>query len=86
MAERPYSTFLTLAIALVVSLVTSLLNRKFIDREKFTAWRQEINQFNTEKKLAKKTGDNKLLAKIKKREPQILQIQSKMAKQQEYYK
>jgi len=78
----PYSTFFTLALASAVSLATTLLNRKFVNREQASAWQREINKWNTEKNLAKKTGDKKLLAKVKKQEARILQLQSKMFSQQ----
>lgn len=76
--DAPYSTFFTLALASAVSLATTLLNRKFINKEQVTAWQHEINKWNSDKNLAKKTGDKKLLAKVKKQEPRILQLQSKM--------
>jgi len=78
LSHPPYSTLFTLAVALAVALVTSLLNRKFIDREQTAVWQREINKWNAEKNIAKRTGDKKLLAKVKKQEARILQIQSKM--------
>jgi len=78
----PFSTFFTLGLAFLVSLTTTLLNRKFIDKEQFAKWREETNRWNADKNRAKKTGDKKLMAKVKKQELQILQIQSRMFKQQ----
>ncbi len=78
----PYATFFTLALAFLISLATNLVNRKFIDREKFGKWQGEINQWKADQKLAKKTGDKKLAAKVRKQEPHILQLQSRMAGQQ----
>ena len=78
----PTSTFFIVFIAVTVSLVTTLLNRRFIDREQFAIWQKEISKWNAEKKRAMKTKDKKLLAKVKKQEPRILQLQTKMSTQQ----
>ncbi len=78
----PWSTLATLGIAFLVSLSTALLNRKFINKVQFAQWRQEINDWNTDRNKAKKTGDKKLMAKVKKQETHVLQIQSRMFKQQ----
>jgi len=77
----PYSTLFVIAIAFSISLATTLLNRRFMNKEQTDAWQQEINKWNTDKNLAKRTGDKKLLAKVKKQEPRILQLQSKMFSQ-----
>jgi len=74
----PYSTFFIVGIAFLISLATTLLNRKFIDKEKFAKWREEISRWNADKGRAKKTGDKKLMVKVKKQELQMLQMQSKM--------
>ncbi|MEM2110906.1 MAG: EMC3/TMCO1 family protein [Candidatus Bathyarchaeia archaeon] len=81
-AEIPWSTLSVIGIAFLVSLMTTLVNRKFIDREQFAKWREEINAWNVDKNKAKQTGDKKLMAKVKKQELHILQLQSRMAKQQ----
>lgn len=78
----PTSTFFIIAISVTVSLATTLLNRRFIDKEKFAIWQREINRWNAEKKRAMKTKDKKLLAKVKKQEARMLQLQSKMSSQQ----
>jgi len=78
----PYSTLFTFGLAFLISLFTTLLNRKFIDKEKFAKWREEINRWNADKNLAKRTADKRLMAKVKKQEPRILQMQSKMSFQQ----
>ena len=80
--NSPSSTFFTLALALAISLTTTLLNRKFVDREQVAASKLELDRWNAERKLAAKTGDKKLLAKVKKQQPRMLQMQSKMFSQQ----
>jgi uncharacterized membrane protein (DUF106 family) len=78
----PFSTFFIIGIAFTVSLITTLLNKKFVDQEKFKRWQKEINQWKADKNRANKTKDKKLAVKVKKQEAHILQIQGKMASQQ----
>jgi len=80
--NSPSSTLFTIGLALIISLATTLLNKKFTDREQTMAWQSEIKRWNTDRNLARKTGDKKLLAKVKKQEPRILQMQSKMTSRQ----
>ncbi len=77
----PSSTIFTMVIAFTISAVTTLLNLKLIDKEKMIEWQREIQKWNAERNLAKRTGDKKLLAKVRKKEPRILQIQSRMLSQ-----
>ena len=78
----PYSTIFIAFLAFTVSLATTLLNRKFIDRRLFEEWQREIARWNAEKELAKKTGDKKLMSKVKKQELRIMQIRAKISNQQ----
>jgi len=78
----PGSTFFTFGIASIISLFSTLVNRKFTNKEESAKWQEEINRWNAERNLAKKTGDKKLMAKVKKHERRILQIQSKRSNQQ----
>jgi len=78
----PSSTFLIFGLALAISLFSTLVNRKFINREQSAKWQEEINRWNADRNLAKKTGDKKLMVKVKKQERRILQIQSKRSNQQ----
>jgi uncharacterized membrane protein (DUF106 family) len=82
LSTPPGSTLLTMGIAFLISIITALLNRKFIDKEKHAKWKEEIDRWNADKKLLKKTGDKKLAAKVKKQELHVLQMQSKMMSQQ----
>ncbi|MCX8170466.1 MAG: EMC3/TMCO1 family protein [Candidatus Bathyarchaeota archaeon] len=78
----PYSTFFIMLIAFISSTATALINRKFIDRNLLAEWRREISAWNAERELAKKTGDKKLMAKIKKQEVRVMQIRAKISAQQ----
>jgi len=74
----PYSTFFTIGVAVAISLSTTLLNRRFMNRGQVAAWQREISKWNDERNLAKKTADKKLLAKVKKQEPRVMQLQTRM--------
>ncbi|MEM2027238.1 MAG: EMC3/TMCO1 family protein [Candidatus Bathyarchaeia archaeon] len=78
----PLSTFFIMFIAFVSSLMTALINRKFIDRRMLAEWQREISVWNAERELAKKTGDKKLMAKVKKQEVKIMQIRARISAQQ----
>ena len=41
-------------------------------------WRREFKEWNSKLNEAKRSGNKKLLAKLKKKEPQMLKLQSKM--------
>ena len=68
--------------SLAISFVSMGIQQRVISREQIIEWQKEINAWNEEKKIATKLGDKKLLAKLKRREKRILQIQSKMFKKQ----
>ena len=77
----PISTFFILFLSMILSLVTSLANRFLIDQDKLRAWRKEVADWTSEFRQATKSGDKKLLAKVKRDQPRILQLQGKMSKQ-----
>jgi uncharacterized membrane protein (DUF106 family) len=76
-----FSTFFILALAFGVSFATSLTNRFLTNREQLKAWTKEIKEWREDSLKARKTGDKKLLAKVKKQERHVMQLQSKMTLQ-----
>jgi uncharacterized membrane protein (DUF106 family) len=74
----PYSTLFILALAALVSLLTTLVNRRFSNPEQTKAWRKEISDWNKELRDAQKSKDKKTLDKAMKKQHQIMQLQSKM--------
>ena len=70
------------ASSFVIAMASMMINQKLLNQEQVLEWRREINLWNEEKKRAEKLGDKKLLAKLKRREKRILQVQSKMLKRQ----
>jgi len=74
----PYSTLFILLLSFFLSLVTSLTNRLLTKREQMRAWTQEIAAWREDSRKASRTGDKKLMAKVKKQQKHIMQMQSKM--------
>jgi len=74
----PYSTLFILLLSFLLSLVTLLTNRLLTKREQMKAWSQEIAAWREDSLKATRTGDKKLMAKVKKQQKQIMQLQSKM--------
>lgn len=76
--QIPYSTFFVLGLAILVSLLTTLVNRLFTDPAKSRAWRKEVSDWNKELREARQSKDKKNLEKVMKKQQQIMGIQSKM--------
>jgi uncharacterized membrane protein (DUF106 family) len=74
----PYSTLFILCLAALVSLLTTLVNRRFTDPEKSRAWRKEISDWSQELRQAQRNKDKKALDKAMKKQQHIMQLQSKM--------
>lgn len=74
----PNSTLFILLLSMSLSFLTGLANRLLTNREQLNAWRKEVAQWTADSKKAMKSGDKKLLAKVKKKESHILKLQSKM--------
>jgi len=74
----PNSTFLILLMSFGISFATSLSNRLLTNREQLREWNKEISQWRSESLKATRSGDKKLMAKVKKQEKHVMQLQSKM--------
>jgi uncharacterized membrane protein (DUF106 family) len=74
----PNSTFFVILMAFGVSLATSATNRLLTNREQLKDWNKEISQWRSESMKAARSGDKKLMAKVKKQEKHVMQLQSKM--------
>jgi len=74
----PYSTLFILALSFFLSFITLLTNRLLTNREQMKAWSQEIATWRADSLKATRTGDKKLMAKVKKQQKHIMQLQSKM--------
>lgn len=78
----PVSTLVIFGVSFLITLASMLLRRKFTDPEQAAKWQEEIKTYNENKDRAKKTRDKKLIAKLRKQEKRISQMQSKMLKGQ----
>jgi len=74
----PYSTVFILGLAFLISLLTTLVNRRFTNPEKSKAWRKEISDWNKDLRAAQKAKDKKTLEKVMKKQQYIMQLQTKM--------
>ncbi len=84
--ELPIATIIVMLISMAVSLTSSSLNRLLISR--FVGWEQyrkmqkETSEHRAQTTQAMRKNDKKLLEKLKRKEPQILNMQKKMVKPQ----
>ena len=85
LAQPPVITVVILFVSIGMSLISSLINSRFMPKEhrqKLRKLQQRISALTKEKnenmKQAKSTGDKKLLKKAQKQEKQILQLQSQV--------
>jgi uncharacterized membrane protein (DUF106 family) len=74
----PFSTVFILGLAAGISLLTTLVNRRFTNPEKSRAWRKEISDWNKDLRAARGSKDKKTLEKVMKKQQYIMQLQSKM--------
>jgi len=74
----PVSTLFILLLSMSLSFATSLANRLLTNQNQLRAWRREIAEWTDDFNKARKTGDKKLLAKVKRKQPEITKLQSKM--------
>jgi len=74
----PFSTVFILGLSAAISLLTTVVNRRFTDPEKSRAWRKEISDWNSDLRAARGSKDRKVLEKVMKKQQYIMQLQSKM--------
>jgi len=77
-----FYAMIVFSTSLLMAFLMIWIRQRFINWEQFMRWQAEIKAWNEEKKRAVKIGDKKLLARLKRQEKRILQIQSKMFKSQ----
>lgn len=76
--NAPGAAVAILFISVIITLCTSLANRLLTNRKQLNTWRREISQWTSDFNEARKSGDKKLLAKVKRQQPRITKLQSKM--------
>ena len=67
----PVSTMFILLLSMALSLITALANRLLTNQDQLKAWRREVAEWTAEFNKARKSGDKKLLAKVKKKQPEL---------------
>ena len=76
--DIPYSTVFILVLATLISLMTTLVNRRFTNPAQSRAWRKEVSDWNKELREARQSKDKKNLEKVMKKQQQVMKLQSKM--------
>ena len=82
----PWSTLSIMAISILIALVNSGLNRFLVSRlvgwDSYRTMQKEMAEYRSQQMAAARAGDKKKLEKLKKKESQIMNMQTKMAKPQ----
>jgi uncharacterized membrane protein (DUF106 family) len=75
-----------MAISILIALVNSGLNRFLVSRlvgwDSYRTMQKEMAEYRSQQMAAARAGDKKQLEKLKKKESQIMNMQTKMAKPQ----
>jgi uncharacterized membrane protein (DUF106 family) len=85
-ATAPVATVVIMAIALVIAIVNTAVNRAlisyFVGWDKYRTMQKEIAEFRKESMAAARSSDKKQMEKIKKKQSQINSMTAQMAKPQ----
>jgi uncharacterized membrane protein (DUF106 family) len=74
--------FISMAVAFSNSCLNRFLTSRFIGWEQYKTMQKETSEYRSQMTQAMRKNDKKLLEKLKKKEPQILNMQKKMVKPQ----
>ncbi len=77
----PYSAVLILAVSLTVSTLSNLAMKRFTDMRRLNRYQAEIKQHQEMEKEARKTQNEKLMKKVKRRKAYIDRIQKEQMSQ-----
>lgn len=84
--EMPWSTLIIFAISFGLTFFTTGLNRVLISRligwDEYRSMQREMKEYQTETMKAARSNDVKQMEKLKKKQPQITAMQTKMMKPQ----
>ncbi len=85
-AVIPFATFIVMLVAVAVSFLNMVINRLLITRicgwEEYKIMRKETSEYQSQLMAAMRANDTKRVEKLKKKETQIRNMQSKMMKPQ----
>jgi len=76
--QPPASTLFILGLSVVISLVTTLANRLVMDLEEFKRWTVESSHLRQELMEAIRNGNQRRIAKARKRQQDMMKTQQKM--------
>ncbi|MGQ4914923.1 MAG: EMC3/TMCO1 family protein [Candidatus Asgardarchaeia archaeon] len=74
----PYSTIFVFAVASAVVILSTVLTYLFVDVRKLQRYQKEISEFNKLRFKALRSGDERLLAKVKRLQPAINRKQTEL--------
>lgn len=77
--QAPAATIFVLLLAILISFITSSVNRLLTKPEQLRAWRKEVQSWTEDLREAQKTKDKKKLAKVEKQKARIMRLQQKMS-------
>jgi len=84
--NAPVATIVIMLICITISFLNSSINRllvsRFVGWEQYRTMQKETSEYRAQMTQARRKNDKKLLEKLKRKEPQILNMQKKMAKPQ----
>jgi len=77
----PGSTLFFFSMAAAITFLMNLANRLLTDPEKLKAWRKEISDYYRQLREAQKSGDEKQMEKLMKKQQYIMQLSNKISMQ-----
>ncbi len=77
-AQPPIATLLIAGLALTVSIVSSLIRKRFTDIERTKRIQREVREFNSELRKAIMNKDKAMEAKLKKKQKKMNEMQMKV--------
>ncbi len=80
--DPPQATIFILCLAVAISVVNALLNRKFIDVEQMKRMQREFREWKREFNEAQRSGDAQKLEKLKRKQSKIMKMQAQIMRQQ----
>lgn len=80
--EIPYSTFIVIGVAFLLSLMTTGANRFLINYKMVSHYRREFMAWQQAVKKARKEGDEKQLEKLMKRQASVMKMSSRASLEQ----
>jgi len=76
--DPPMSAIFVILLSGAISLISTVSTFLISDVKRIKRYQKEINRFNKMKQDAEKTGDKKLMAKVRRLEPAIMKKQSEI--------